>query len=128
MQDSADYVPLVSIDRIPAGTMKVVSYLGQEFLVAHVGEEFFVTDNRCPHMGGRLTEGALEGTTVICHRHHSRFDLRDGQVLQWTDFKGAAGGVSRLLKRPRSLRTFATKLEGNMLLIGPENSHVSRAQ
>jgi len=128
MQDSADYVPLVPTGEVPAGTMKAVSHHEQEFLVAHVGEEFFVTDNRCPHMGARLTDGTLEGTNVVCPRHHSRFNLRDGRVLQWTDFKGAAGGVSRLLKRPRSLRTFATRVEEDMLLVGPENPQGNLAQ
>ncbi|HEY8694484.1 MAG TPA: Rieske (2Fe-2S) protein [Chloroflexota bacterium] len=35
----------------------------------------------CPHAGGPLDEGALEGRTVICPWHASQFDLADGSIV-----------------------------------------------
>jgi len=35
----------------------------------------------CPHLGGPLSEGKLEGETVVCPCHASRFDLESGAVV-----------------------------------------------
>lgn len=61
---------------------------GQEILVARVGDNYYSVDNRCPHMGGNLSKGNLEGTIVTCPKHHSQFDLTDGHVVRWTGFTG----------------------------------------
>jgi len=59
-----------------------------EYLVARVGDEYFVTDAKCPHLGGPSPKGTLEGTILTCPRHDSQFDLRDGRVVRWTDWQG----------------------------------------
>jgi len=120
MEEPTQHKPLLAVSKITAGTLTATSFEGRELLVARVGDEFFVSENRCPHMGARLSEGTLEGTIVVCPRHHSRFDLRDGRVLQWTNFKGAMSAAGKLFRRPQPLRTFAVKVDGDMLLIGPE--------
>jgi nitrite reductase/ring-hydroxylating ferredoxin subunit len=35
----------------------------------------------CAHLGGPLAEGKLEGDTVVCPWHASRFSLRSGCVV-----------------------------------------------
>ena len=37
---------------------------------------------RCSHFGGPLAEGQLEGESVRCPWHGSRFALADGAVLE----------------------------------------------
>ena len=37
--------------------------------------------NTCPHRGGPLAEGELEGTTVTCPWHAWQFDLKTGESL-----------------------------------------------
>jgi 3-phenylpropionate/trans-cinnamate dioxygenase ferredoxin subunit len=119
------FLHLTTTEGIESGGMKVVSIDDHEMLVAHVGDEYFVTDARCPHMGGHLAEGTLEGSIVTCPRHHSQFDLRDGRVLQWTDWEGVKSDVAKLLKHPRGLRTYAVMVQGNDILVGPENPPVA---
>jgi nitrite reductase/ring-hydroxylating ferredoxin subunit/uncharacterized membrane protein len=46
------------------------------------GDEVLAFDARCSHMGGPLDEGSLEGDTVQCPWHGSRFDVRSGAVRQ----------------------------------------------
>lgn len=116
------FISLTTITGIEAGGMKVASLDGHEMLVAHSGGEYFVTDARCPHLGGHLAEGILEGTVVTCPRHHSQFDLRDGRVVRWTDWQGATLGVAKLLRHPRPLRTYSVKVEGDVVLVGPEKA------
>jgi len=117
-----EFISLTTIEGIEGGGMKVASLEDHEMLVAHVGEEYFVTDARCPHLGGHLVEGVLDGTIITCPRHHSQFDLRDGHTVRWTDWQGATLSVGKLLRHPRPLRTYAVKVEGDVVLVGPEKA------
>ncbi len=117
-----DFIQLTTTKDIAAGGMKAVSLDDHEMLVARSGEEYFVADAKCPHMGGHLPDGTLEGTILTCPRHHSQFDLRDGRVVRWTDWEGATLSVAKLLRHPRPLRTYAVKIEGENILVGPEKA------
>ncbi|MDQ1429622.1 MAG: hypothetical protein QOF40_224, partial [Actinomycetota bacterium] len=37
---------------------------------------------RCPHRGGPMAEGTLDGDAIVCPWHESRFHLPDGEVEQ----------------------------------------------
>jgi nitrite reductase/ring-hydroxylating ferredoxin subunit len=45
-------------------------------------ESFFALHDRCSHRGCSLADGAVEGDAIVCGCHGSRFDRRDGSVLQ----------------------------------------------
>ena len=42
---------------------------------------FYAIEDRCSHEDYALSEGELDGYTVECPRHGSRFDIRTGDVL-----------------------------------------------
>jgi 3-phenylpropionate/trans-cinnamate dioxygenase ferredoxin subunit len=42
---------------------------------------FYAIEDRCSHEDYALSEGELDGHTVECPRHGSRFDIRSGDVL-----------------------------------------------
>ena len=42
------------------------------------GGEWFALDGLCPHAGGPLGRGCLEGTAVTCPWHGWRFDVTTG--------------------------------------------------
>src|SRR3954471_21146545 len=46
------------------------------------GEFFYALHDRCSHRGCSLSEGSVEGDAIVCGCHGSRFDRRDGSVLQ----------------------------------------------
>jgi len=50
--------------------------------VYHVSSRFAACADRCPHAGGTLSEGELEGPVVTCPRHGSQFDVTTGQRLR----------------------------------------------
>lgn len=117
----SDFIELIAADEVPSGGMKEVERDGHVLLVAHIGDAFYITDGKCPHMGGTLAKGVLEGVVVTCPLHRSQFDLSDGHVVRWTDWKGAALSVGELIRHPRPLRTYAVKVDGGMVSVGPEN-------
>lgn len=103
---------------LPDGQMKRVDLNGQPILLARVGDQYFATQNTCPHIGGDLSKGTLQGTIVTCPRHRSQFDLRDGRVLRWTDWSGLTLRVAKLFKSPRPLTVFEVRVEDGDILVG----------
>jgi 3-phenylpropionate/trans-cinnamate dioxygenase ferredoxin subunit len=112
-----DLVQVGEISELSDGTMKSVLVKGREIMLARVAGEYYAADNRCPHMGGKLSQGKLEGTVVTCPRHGSQFDLSDGRVVRWLKGSGLISKVSKALKSPRPLVTYNVKVEGDRILI-----------
>ncbi len=108
-------------DEFADGTMQTVDVEGRKLLVARVGDSYYAADGRCPHMGGRLSEGKLEGTVVTCPRHGSRFELADGRVLRWTEWSGLTLALAKVFKSPRPLGTYATQVEAGRLMVDLPN-------
>jgi len=118
----AEFIELTDVEGIAEGTMRQVDLDGHEFLVANVAGEFFVTDARCPHLGGHLARGVLEGSVVTCPLHHSQYDLRTGEVLRWTDWSGVVLSVAELARHPRPVRAYESRVEGSKLLVGAQKT------
>ena len=99
------------------GEMKMVMASGREVLLVRVGENYFAADNRCPHMGGNLSQGKLDGTIITCPRHKSQFDLKDGHVVRWTIWPAALVAVDQVRSRRRPLKVFPVTIEGDKIII-----------
>ena len=61
---------------------KLVEAGGQKIAVFSVGGNYYAIENTCPHAGGPLAEGPLEGDVVTCPWHGSRFNVKTGAVLK----------------------------------------------
>ena len=51
----------------------------QNLAIARDGDEVFAVEDVCSHAAVALSEGEVEGCTVECWLHGSRFDLRTGK-------------------------------------------------
>jgi 3-phenylpropionate/trans-cinnamate dioxygenase ferredoxin subunit len=109
------------------GRMRMYTVGGREILVARVGDDYYAADNRCPHLGGNLSGGRLEGTVVTCPRHHSQFDLKDGRNVLWTDWTGIKVGIAKVFRSPRPLKTHRVKVEGDRIMVEMEKPPVAVA-
>lgn len=69
------------MDEVLPDTCKVVSVLGRKFALFNVDGELFATENACPHAGGQLGEGDLDGHTITCPFHAFEYDVRTGECL-----------------------------------------------
>ena len=108
---------VIRVGDISDGTMKKVVMQGQEILLARVSDNYYAASNLCPHMNGDLSRGRLEGTVVICPRHASRFNLKDGRVVRWLKGSGPVSAVGKMLKPPRLLKTYPVTIEGDSVMI-----------
>lgn len=111
------WIDVGAVDDFADGTMRAVAAEGHDLLVAQVGGRFYAAAERCPHLGGHLSHGVLEGTVVRCPRHGSRFDLADGSVVQWTEWSGAVVKLAKLVKSPRPLQTYPVEAKNGRVLV-----------
>ena len=116
----SDGIGVVSADELADGQMVGVEVDGHKLLIAHVGDAFYASDAHCPHLHANLTKGTLEGTIVTCPLHGSQFDLRDGSVVRWTKWHGAAKSMAELTRHPRPLRVYEVTVEDGRVLVGPQ--------
>tara|TARA_B100001063_G_C16501169_1_gene422120 strand:- start:296 stop:610 length:315 start_codon:yes stop_codon:yes gene_type:complete len=77
----ASWQDICSLDDLRPDNRIVIPISGISLLLVNVNGELFAVENLCPHDGGELKEGSIEGTEVICPRHGARFCLRTGEVL-----------------------------------------------
>jgi nitrite reductase/ring-hydroxylating ferredoxin subunit len=75
------FVPCCAVGDIASGTGKTVTAGGKELAVFNVEGSFHVIDNECPHRGGPLGEGELEGCLLTCPWHAWQFDVRTGESV-----------------------------------------------
>lgn len=114
------FVEVARTGDLPDGTMMKATVSGQEILLARAGDGYYASQLRCPHLGGMLARGTLQGTIVTCPLHHSQFDLVDGRVVRWTDWSGVTLAVGKRLRAPRPLRVYPVRVEGDRVLVKVE--------
>lgn len=110
-------VELAKADELADGAMKRVVVEGREILLARVKNDYYAVDNRCPHMGGDLSSGNLNGTVVTCPRHFSQFDITDGRVIRWTNYSGFMLSLAKMFKSPRPVRVYTVIRQGDKLKV-----------
>jgi nitrite reductase (NADH) small subunit/3-phenylpropionate/trans-cinnamate dioxygenase ferredoxin subunit len=63
---------------VPPGEVRVVDADGKSLAVFNVDGVYHVIDNDCPHRGGPLGDGDLDGEIVACPWHGWRWDVTTG--------------------------------------------------
>ena len=75
----SDFVRICSQADLPAaGMVKEFTIEGRPLCVANLEGSICVLDGTCPHEGGPLGEGSIEGGKVVCPWHAFAFDLHTG--------------------------------------------------
>ena len=71
--------------------------------IANVEGAFYALSDICTHRGCSLSEGELDGTTLECICHGSRFDVSTGDVV-----RGPA---------QQSVQAYAVRVQGDSLVV-----------
>lgn len=92
--NTADFEPLADLADLPAGRMLRVTRGDLDLLLVNSAKGICVVDDRCPHMAAPLSLGTLDGCVVACPLHKGRFNLCDGNIIQFPTTGGldADGG------------------------------------
>jgi 3-phenylpropionate/trans-cinnamate dioxygenase ferredoxin subunit len=136
---AARYV-VAPVAEIPPGGRKVVQAgQGRRIVVFNVAGEFFALLDRCPHQGGRLSEGRLcglveseepgvfryarKGEILRCPWHQWEFDIRTGK--SWHDpdrtrvraFPARIERGATLQEGPYVVETFPVRVEDDYVVV-----------
>lgn len=63
---------------LPPGLSRCIEHGREGIAVFNIGGKFYACDDACPHAGGPLSEGYIDGTMVSCPWHGWTFDLAAG--------------------------------------------------
>jgi nitrite reductase/ring-hydroxylating ferredoxin subunit len=74
----AEFRKVAEIADIPAGSGKTFEIDGKRIAIFNTGGELHAIDDECPHQGGPLGEGDLDGTIVTCPWHAWMYDVTTG--------------------------------------------------
>ncbi len=89
-------------DALKPGRVTDIIIGGTAIAVANVDGAFYAVDNTCPHAGGPLGEGTLDGAVLVCPMHGWRFDLATGACETDADTR---------------VRTFETRVVGDAVCV-----------
>lgn len=101
-----DWLEIGRLDDIPKRGARVVKTArGDIAIFRTMDDQVFALDDKCPHKGGPLSQGIIQGDSVTCPLHNWVISLKTGEA------QGADQGCTR---------TIAVRLqEGKILLSWP---------
>lgn len=78
--DVPEFIRVATPADVPPGTSCAVVVGRYEVALFNVSGEIYAIENTCPHQGGPLADGYLEGPFVTCPWHAWCFDVRSGAM------------------------------------------------
>lgn len=75
----SEFVKVARKDEIPDDTGKMVEVNGREIALFQKDGQVYAIDHICPHAGGPLAEGALNGEMAMCPWHGWEFNIKTGE-------------------------------------------------
>ncbi|HLG87932.1 MAG TPA: Rieske 2Fe-2S domain-containing protein [Alphaproteobacteria bacterium] len=106
-----EFVKVAAASDLLPGQMREVSAKGTKLLLANIEGGFYAIARKCPHLGGNLCKGKLQGAEVKCPLHGARFDVRTGKAI-------ADAKLLFLKMKVRDARSFPVQINGADILVG----------
>jgi 3-phenylpropionate/trans-cinnamate dioxygenase ferredoxin component len=75
----SEFVRACALSDLPDGEALAVELAGEPVALVKTGGEVFAIRDVCSHAEVPLSEGEIDGCTIECWLHGSRFDLRTGK-------------------------------------------------
>jgi 3-phenylpropionate/trans-cinnamate dioxygenase ferredoxin subunit len=73
-------IRVCSVEEVPKGSSVSADVDGTEIAIVHAEDDnFYAIYDQCSHAEVPLSEGEVDGCTLECWLHGSRFDLRTGE-------------------------------------------------
>ncbi len=80
MTDSLTWFRVADADEIAVGTVTVVQAGHFTLALSRTEDGWGAVSNRCPHQGGPLGEGLIEGQWLVCPWHGWEYDPKTGET------------------------------------------------
>jgi nitrite reductase (NADH) small subunit len=99
-----DFIRVAGKEELQPGQCMKAKVNNQELALFNVDGNFYAIDDMCPHAGGPLSEGFVDGESVICPWHGWEFNVKSGACR--------VVGLEQ--------KTFPIKVEGDDILVSSE--------
>ena len=96
------WVPVATLSQLTAGSVIEASRGDEFYAICNVGGQIHALSGICPHRGGPLGQGAINGRSLTCPWHAWEFDCRTGAH----DYNPSV-----------RIATFPVRIEGDSILI-----------
>lgn len=112
------WIKVLPEEQLPDGKRRVVWSGGRGVLIIHARGKLWACQSSCPHMAFPLEFAKVDANdTIICALHHSAFDLRSGDVKDWSPWPPGIGPLFRYVSRRKALKVFPVKREAGHIWI-----------
>ncbi len=74
----ADWIKVATLEDCPPGSLRSVMVGPDPVVMANVDGSIYAVMDRCSHEDLPLSDGEMEGTTLVCQYHGARFDMTSG--------------------------------------------------
>ncbi|MFA7673567.1 MAG: Rieske (2Fe-2S) protein [Clostridia bacterium] len=108
-----EYIKIGRTTDVHDGNKRKVTVNGKEILLTSVNNSYYAIDNTCPHMGGSLYEGKLNGSLISCPKHGSIYDVTNGKAIK-------SGKLFFIKVKISDVKSYPIKVEGTDIMIGIE--------
>jgi nitrite reductase/ring-hydroxylating ferredoxin subunit len=88
---------------IAEGEKKGLKAKNKEILVVNLDGNCYALNDKCTHLGCKLSDGSISGGNIVCPCHGSTFEIKTGKVV-----KGPA---------QKPLKSFKVKRDGKDILV-----------
>jgi nitrite reductase/ring-hydroxylating ferredoxin subunit len=78
MSKRPPFAKVATVSEMAESTVKAIVVHDKPMALARVAGQFYAINGVCPHRGGPLAEGALNGCVLTCPWHGWTFDVRTG--------------------------------------------------
>jgi nitrite reductase/ring-hydroxylating ferredoxin subunit len=85
----SEFAPTIAVADLPPGRAAEVVVDGRTVALFNVDGVFHALDGRCPHRGGPLGQGFVDGSRVSCPWHNYTFDVTTGENVVSADLRVA---------------------------------------
>ncbi len=114
---------MASSSDVVEGKLLVASAEGKSLLLTRIEGRVVAVENKCSHLGWSMAKGKLEGTTLQCPWHGSKFDVCSGKNLDWVNsFAGVptprwSHKLIALGKAPAPIKSYEVQEKDGQVLI-----------
>ena len=96
------FVKVATLANVPPGAVFEALHGEDSYAICNRNGEIHALNGICPHAGGPLGQGALEGDMLVCPWHAWNYDCRTGVSDADEDVK---------------VETYAVKIDGDAILV-----------
>jgi nitrite reductase/ring-hydroxylating ferredoxin subunit/uncharacterized membrane protein len=113
------WTDVAALDELEDGKPRRVDAKGTPVLLLRRGNRIQAIGATCPHLGGPLDKGKIDGDTVTCPWHASVFSLDDGALVHGPAVMPVAAYEVRVQKGQVAIRANAREAGGTVSVEAP---------